>query len=228
MGINLQALIDEVLGMVKSRKSSSADAPTWYGGNKDEEDYWKDIRKRNTSLEVGKQEIAGQKDLELIKNTGSLARQTLANEGATGAANINAGAIKYSADQKLTGDKYSTDVIRDSINKGLPIELIKGHVAVLSNALSTPEQIKESNEALSMFTRNAMPNAGKIDVMPFDKPDTPAAPATTTPKPGIKPGAPSMEFRAGASPEEEALKKKKMEDRLLFGTKPQARSMFNF
>ena len=53
MSIDLQSLINEVLGMVREgQKNRAATAGNnWYGGNKDEEDYWKDIRQRNTALE---------------------------------------------------------------------------------------------------------------------------------------------------------------------------------
>jgi len=80
--INLQSLIDEVLGMAKDsqniRKKKESDVqPSWYGGNKDEEQYWKDMRARNTQIEVGKMQNAGQMDVARENNTGQLARQTL-------------------------------------------------------------------------------------------------------------------------------------------------------
>jgi hypothetical protein len=73
----LQSLIDQVMDMVKNRPGGENDilkrevggsSPSWYGGNKDEEEYWK--TKRLKDAELAKQELV---------NRGELAKQESAN-----------------------------------------------------------------------------------------------------------------------------------------------------
>lgn len=110
--INLQGLIDEVLGMVRNRQRPSGDEDyneikkrEWLSN----EAYNADLRKRNTLLETGQQTIAGRNELEGITNAGAVARQGLANTGATDVANINAGAHRYGAERTLEGTRHAAD-----------------------------------------------------------------------------------------------------------------------
>jgi hypothetical protein len=62
--INLKDLIDQLMGMAKESieyRRKKDEKPSWYGGNKDEEDYWKAMRERNTQTELQKLQNEGQR-----------------------------------------------------------------------------------------------------------------------------------------------------------------------
>lgn len=91
--INLNSLIDEVLSMAKDSQSirkkkrlddETAQVNQSWDDTPAGQAYWKDIRGRNTALEVGK-----------MQNAGQMARQGLANVGNENTANIQAGASRY-------------------------------------------------------------------------------------------------------------------------------------
>lgn len=84
--INLRSLIDEVLEMVKNKQNEDrklrsdqelARVNMSWDDTPAGQAYWKDIRGRNTALEVGKMQNAGQMDVARENNAGQLARQTL-------------------------------------------------------------------------------------------------------------------------------------------------------
>ena len=166
MAIDLKNLIDQVLGMAKEsldlRKRNAGDS--WYGGNKDEEDYWKEIRRRNTELALrdteGKNRLA---ERELI-NSGEIARQQLMNEATRYTADRGLEGHKYTADRGFEGHRYTADTNYAAklaeLNKGYDPELIKAHQAIISNVNSTPEAVKASQEAIDWYTKRAMANRG--------------------------------------------------------------------
>lgn len=91
--INLNSLIDEVLSMAKDSQSirkkkrlddETAQVNQSWDDTPAGQAYWKDIRGRNTALEVLK-----------MQNAGQMARQGLANVGNENTANIQAGASRY-------------------------------------------------------------------------------------------------------------------------------------
>ena len=84
--INLNSLIDEVLSMAKDSQSirkkkrlddETAQVNQSWDDTPAGQAYWKDIRGRNTALEVGKMQNAAQMDVARENNAGQLARQTL-------------------------------------------------------------------------------------------------------------------------------------------------------
>jgi hypothetical protein len=84
--INLNSLIDEVLSMAKDSQSirkkkrlddETAQVNQSWDDTPAGQAYWKDIRGRNTALEVGKMQNAGQMDVARENNAGQLARLTL-------------------------------------------------------------------------------------------------------------------------------------------------------
>lgn len=188
--INLQRLIDEVLGMVRNRQQSSGDAQydefkkrQWLSN----EEYNADLRKRNTLLEVDKQKGGFDLEKQELANTGALeqakertageiARQTLANEG-----------TRYSADQGLQGHMYTADtnyaMKRDELAKGYDPELIKAHAAVIANVNSSPEAVASSQAAIDWYTKNAMKKQSQARQGLVDEQPAPAAaiPAPATP-----------------------------------------------
>jgi hypothetical protein len=83
---DLNRLIDEVLSMAKDsqnlrKKKQKDDESSAVNQSWDDtpagQAYWKDIRGRNTQMEVGRMQNAGQMDVARENNTGQLARQTL-------------------------------------------------------------------------------------------------------------------------------------------------------
>jgi hypothetical protein len=215
--MDFDKLVNEILGMAKQ----SAEERKGMGGNPNiswdntpaGESYWKDIRSRNTQLEVGKQ-----------NEIGTMARQRLATEGAANVADITgrahvageetmAGAHRYAADQKLEGDKYIAGA------KDHPFS-----VWMKANPGADEETVKKMKKYFGT------PDVKTEDVRSFDKtvaPDTITPPIRTNTSATSLPGAPSMDFpRTDLGPNREtlALAKKKSEDNLLYGTKPQSRS----
>ncbi len=254
MAIDLKNLIDQVLGMARESldlRKRNAEA-SWYGGNKDEEEYWKEMRRRNTELELrgaeGKNRLA---EREMI-NSGDLEKQRVADAGALARQGLTNEATRYTADQNLQAHQYTADtnyaMKRDELNKGYDPELIKAHAAIIANVNSSPEAVAASNAAIDFYTKNAVrkslqqPAAEETPAAvpaAVPAPAAPAAPAEVKvgpldfDKPDDVPGTKSagrksMEFRAPGSidPAAAAAAKKKSEERLLYGTKPQRRGWF--
>lgn len=216
--MDFDSLVNEILGMARDsaeeRKKNAGGNPNISWDNTPAgESYWKDIRSRNTQLEVGKQ-----------NDVGTLARQRLASEGATNVADITgrahvagedilAGAHRYAADQKLEGDKYIAGA------KDQPFS-----VWMKANPGADEETVKRMKKYFGT------PEVKPEDVRSFDKTvasDTITPPIRTNTPATTLPGAESMEFPRtdlGPSRESLALAKKKSEENLLYGTKPQNRS----
>lgn len=200
--MNFDSLVNEILRMAKDsaderKKRAEGNANISWDNTPAGEAYWKDIRARNAQIETGRQ-----------TDLGTLARQRLINEGAANVADITgragiagdeikAGAHRYAADQSLEAAKYTAGAKDKSLSN------------LLKTDGATPGEVAPE------------------DVRAFDRTD--AAPIrTNTPS-----GAPTMDFRftgrTGLGPSEnktETLeqKRKKQEELLLYGTKPQKRS----
>jgi len=92
--------------------------PNWYGGNKDEEEYWKEMRKRNTALETQKLINEGQTNLQEMKGQNELAVHGLTESGALARQKLMGEAEKYKADQSLLGEKYRADKTAETLSSG--------------------------------------------------------------------------------------------------------------
>lgn len=115
--IDLRGLIDEVLSLVKDRNASlNNQSGGWYGGNKDEEEYWKEMRKRNTALEGQKLINEGQTNLQEIKNVGESTANDAQNAGALARQKLASDTERYKADQSLLGEKYKADKTAESLS----------------------------------------------------------------------------------------------------------------
>jgi hypothetical protein len=223
--INLQSLIDEVLGMVKEsqdakKKKESELQSSWYGGNKDEENYWKDIRTRNTDIEKQRLINEGQSNVANINETGALARQRLGTESATNVANIQAGSARYTADQGLKGHEITSGATKYAADQGLKAAGLKEGAttdpvhAFITEAIKGDPTIATDPERFNQL----MTNANRLNLKPpeatdirknFDKPDVPApiiSSATKIPTPSK--GVDSMEFAT-----DEVLKKRRLAER---------------
>ena len=229
--INLQGLIDEVLNMVKERNAGNGgqgNRPSWYGGNKDEEEYWKEIRKRNTATEVQGSINQGALAVEGEKNVGALARQRLTNEGNTNVADINAGAHKYGADKVKEGQIYNADMglkgheatagatkysadrtFEANTNKNSANAARFKALADIHNSMDTPPEDKAEIRKQIMLMGNGDKaitqdngTATTRDARSFFNTTTTLPPATDTavPLPVKLSGAQSMEFRSGPKP----------------------------
>jgi hypothetical protein len=115
--IDLRGLIDEVLSLVKDRNASlNNQSGGWYGGNKDEEEYWKEMRKRNTALEGQKLINEGQTNLQEMKGQNELAVHGVTESGATARQKLLGDTERYKADQSLLGEKYKADKTAESLS----------------------------------------------------------------------------------------------------------------
>jgi hypothetical protein len=189
MAIDLKNLIDQVLGMARESldlRKRNAEA-SWYGGNKDEEEYWKEMRRRNTELELrgaeGKNRLA---EREMI-NTGDLEKQRVADAGALARQGLTNEATRYTADQNLQAHQYTADtnyaMKRDELNKGYDPELIKAHAAVIANVNSSPEAVASSQAAIDWYTKEAVRKKQQAREALTETPQAaPALPAPASPK----------------------------------------------
>jgi hypothetical protein len=195
--LDLQGLINEILGMVRDRNKNAPSAT-----DKADEEYWKDIRKRNTDLEIQKNAIAGQTGLEGVKSAGELARQRLAGENAINVAEITGraheGAAKYTADKNLESHK-----------KLVQPEQLKAYSAVLSD-ITSPEEDKATARRL-IFKNYGEPTTDNLRSFDDNKDISatiPSSSAVSTPPIRTPGGAKSMEFGFTESPMNIPVKKK--------------------
>lgn len=162
-----------------------------------DEAYWKDMRARNTALELQKGENKNKVDLANIGNSGKLAAQESENTGMMARAKLIGDAEKYKADQSLSGVKYHSDMLRDSAkNSGLS-ETLKAHTEIIKDLSATPEQKAESIRAINSLTGNARSTEGFDVSSPAvsSSSTVTAAPATNPIRAGLdKAGAASMTF----------------------------------
>lgn len=170
-------------------------------------------------------------------NTGALARQALANTGAAEVAGITgkagleghqamAEAHRYAADKTLEGSKYKTDEALEAnknlMERGLRTEQVKGLTAILGQAGASPEDKQAATTALLSIGKDDNKVTGIRNSIIQDSVKTTQTPAPAITAPSVtanRPGAQSMEFRSGPSPEEEERKRRKMNRLAFYGTK---------
>ena len=183
MAIDLKNLIDQVLGMARESldlRKRNAEA-SWYGGNKDEEEYWKEMRRRNTELELrgaeGKNRLA---EREMI-NTGDLEKQRVADAGELARKQLDLDFDKYKLGRDIDVDIYKTETDRylkqqelagKGDNKAKEIEAITGALSLTD----LPEQTRKAltGRLNSIYSETPAPEGGKAET-PQALP-TPAAP----------------------------------------------------
>lgn len=190
--VNLQALIDQVLGMTKETLAlRNKKLDEGLSGHEQTEARNYEIQKeqnKNTAaqtLQAQENEAAfarqglvntGQLEQAKERTAGEIARQGLANEG-----------TRYSADKGLEGHIYTADtnyaMKRDELSKGYDPELIKAHAAVIANVNSSPEAVASSQAAIDWYTKNAMKKQSQARQGLVDEQPAPAAaiPAPATP-----------------------------------------------
>lgn len=213
--INLQSLIDEVLEMVKRKKSEKQDPGFDQRDWLSNEAYNKDIRARNT--EIAKQELInkGLAERENISNAGAFARQGLANVGNENTANIQAGASRYGADLGLRGHEATANatVRAAEINAGKTTDDDKGFSTLMGKVIENDPSIlsdsKRLNETASNIRSFFPPSAKVKDSYYTPEISRPVAPVVT-PAPVTKPvpSAPSMEFAS-----DDVIRKRKLAQR---------------
>ena len=126
--VNLQGLINEVLDMVKKRKGGTDDIFALNSKEErereddllrkgNEEAYLKELRGRNTQLDVGKQTNAGALNVARETNAGALARQTLMEDTArlNNARTYNLGLYKERVNENL--GRFNAQTLRQEIDK---------------------------------------------------------------------------------------------------------------
>jgi hypothetical protein len=240
--INLQGLIDEVLGMVKKKKEEESallrdqsSQPSWYGGNKDEEQYWKEMRTKNADIEKQKLVNAGTATVANINESGALARQGLANIGNENVARTHLEGVKYNADLGLRGTETTAKAHVEASKSGKvggedPFSTLLGK-AIESDAslLSDPKRLNEVAANLRSF---APPSVKRKDdyYTPDNNVTPPAVPQTALPV--SKPGARSMEFPTNMGTAQSPLREKEQAKEAFYRMNPQLKkkreSFFGF
>ncbi len=203
--LDLQGLINEIMGMVKDRNKNKPSAT-----DLSEQEYWKDIRKRNTDLAV-----------ESNKSAGEMARQRLMKDSAKETAEITSRAHLAGEEVKAGATRYTADKTAEIHKKGLYPEQMKAYSAMISD-ISTPEEDKaRARELILKDYGNQTPTP---DVRSFDNnKDTPSLGLPLAPKPSTdSPGAKSMTFSSTPTASEILAKKKQADNKFLYdqGAKP--------
>jgi len=186
--IDLKNLIDTIVGMARESldlRKRNAEA-SWYGGNKDEEEYWKEMRRRNTELELrgaeGKNRLA---EREMI-NTGELEKQRVADAGELARKQLDLDFDKYKLGRDIDVDIYKTETDRylkqqelagKGDNKAKEIEAITGALSLTD----LPEQTRKAltGRLNSIYSETPAPEGGK----PAPGAATPAASIEAIEKP---------------------------------------------
>ncbi|OGP87141.1 MAG: hypothetical protein A2031_08015 [Deltaproteobacteria bacterium RBG_19FT_COMBO_43_11] len=236
--MDFNSLVNEILQMAKDsqeerRKKAEGNPNISWDNTPAGESYWKDIRARNSALEVGKQ-----------NDVGTMARQRLAGESAANVADITAGAHRYTADMGLKGRETDAQAKIDAAigaaelkRKDPAIDFVHATIAADPSIATDITRDKDTGKTRMEIL---MENAGqlnpkkdkkRISGTDFVQPDVaPGGNPPVTPVSAPPParasltGGQSMEFRSGLSPEEEERRKKESEARMFYGTKPQSRS----
>lgn len=196
--INLQGLINQVLSMAQASINSRGNPDYWSKPSWDqlkEENYWTEIRKRNTQLAVDKQkgeytlrdqELANAGQLENTRetNAGELARKQLGIDFNREELEFN----KRKFDSENIRDYYKTDVGAQSAKYTGSAELIKAASARANDTTLLPEQRQEAidflNNQYSMANKEAkQARQGLVDEQPAPAAaiPAPATPAATKP-----------------------------------------------
>lgn len=198
--LDLQGLINEIMGMVKDRNKNKPSAT-----DLSEQEYWKDIRKRNTDLEV-----------EGTKSAGEMARQRLMGDSEKEKAEITARAHLAGEEAKAGATRYTADKTVEMHKKGLYPEQMKAYSAMLAD-ISTPEEdrVKARERILKDYSgQETTPNVRSFD----DNKDTPSLglPPVTKPSTDLT-GAKSMVFSSAPTASEILAKKKQANEKFLHG-----------
>lgn len=200
--IDLQGLIDKVLSMAQASINSRGNPDYWSKPSWDqlkEENYWTEIRKRNTQLAVDKQKGGFDLEKQERANTGQLenTRETNAGELARKQLGIdfNREELEFNKrkfDSENIRDYYKTYVGAQSAKYTGSAELIKAASARANDTTLLPEQRQEAidflNNQYSMANKEAkQARQGLVDEQPapaaaIPAPATPAATPTAVAK----------------------------------------------
>ena len=184
--VNVQGLIDEVLNMLRTRQQGGdTSGGSWYGGNKDEEEYWKEIRRRNTELERQGLANTGAANVEGIRSTGELARQRLIGESAKTVADIGLEGHKYTADATVKGHEITGKALTDvaginlgQANKDPMTAALHAAIAKDPDLISDPKRWPLAIENARMLNKTA-PGAENIRAFHTPSPGPSLNPTTS-------------------------------------------------
>lgn len=229
--LNLQALIDQVLGITKEAWDMKK--------RKLDEGLSGHEQTQQRNYEIQKEQNKNRAALELagINESGARARQLLMSQSAANVAEIAGKAHLEGEKEKAEATRYSADKTLEAHKKLLHPEQVKGWTAILSDVTSPEVDKKAARSYILKDFNNTSVDPLKSFDDGKDNPVTPTRPTASaiTPATSVTPaspvvqskGAESMEFRDGPSPEQIRLGRKKQEENLLYGTKPQNRGWLN-
>jgi hypothetical protein len=198
--VNLQGLINEVLDMVKKRKGGTDDIFALNSKEErereddllrkgSEEAYLKELRGRNTQLDVGKQSGAGSLAVARENNAGALARQTLMEDTdrLNNARTYNLGLYKERVNENL--GRFNAQTLRQEIGKKYNQDDILGTLGLGAKGQPTIKQETTKKSEIVVPSGN--------DKGSFITPDTNGGASVKTPIPVVKnvPSTPTLEQR---------------------------------
>lgn len=224
--INLRSLIDEVLEMVKNKQNEDkklrsdqelARTNMSWDDTPAGQAYWKDIRGRNTAIEVGKMQNAGQMDVTRENNAGQMARQALMEDTkrADDVRDYNLNLYKEKVNENV--GRFNAQTLRQAaMTKQETAGSKEDPRSALFTALSQPGMTDEEAVRIKkMFDGiyGGGPPQGSSREFDMEVPQvrTPKKPAITMPTLPVRqpaPAAQSMEFAS-----DDVLRKRKMADR---------------
>jgi hypothetical protein len=192
--INLQSLIDEVLGMAKGsqdlrKKKVSEDAAAQVNQSWDStpegQGYWKDIRGRETQRQSNMAAL----NLASENNAGQLARQQL-QQDFTNQQNIRTSNIDlFKAQSAANINRFNAQTERQTAmdKSGVSKAEIEGATAILNSMDSSPElKTKASNYLESILSQRQQRPRVPAPVNPAPGIPAPQTPAYQKPAPGVK------------------------------------------
>lgn len=212
--INLQSLIDEVLEMVKHKQNEDkrlrsdqelARVNQSWDDTPAGQAYWKDIRGRNTAIEVGKMQNAGQMDVARENNAGQMARQALMEDTkrADDVRDYNLNLYKEKVNENVA--RFNAQTLRkesdwkiNQSQKGVLGDQLKAATAILEDMNSTDEDKKMARDFIfgsfkQPATQQQSGTQRNIIAPSGDDRDSFITPGANTKQPSA-PGSQSMTF----------------------------------
>ncbi|AZF89932.1 hypothetical protein [Methanosarcina virus MetMV] len=204
--VNLQGLINEVLDMVKKRKGGTDDIFALNSKEErereddllrkgSEEAYLKELRGRNTQLDVGKQTNAGALNVARETNAGALARQTLMEDTdrLNNARTYNLGLYKERVNENL--GRFNAQTMRQEIGKKYNQDDILGTLGLGAKGQPTIKQEPTMKQETTKKGEIVVPTGN--DKGSFITPDISGGTSVKTPIPVVKnvPSTPTLEQR---------------------------------
>ena len=246
--IDIQGLINQILGMVQNQSSSSKSGNSSWDDSPAGLAYWADKRKRNTELEAGKQKEASEGNIWDKRISGELTKTELTNKGNLDVENAKTKGLLDVAGAKenwAKNDPFSAAMERvagnrelltsdEGVERARQFGLMVKDPNIKPTPISPPPPFKDTRGFFGRMFNTTPDNAGTVPTTATPPPtgsDKGTFYKDTIPSPSVNPsavqarqsltGGQSMEFREpGTMSLEDQEKRRKESNRRMFpGTK---------